>query len=230
MKALLFDIDGTLLNGHGLGRKAFEQALKDATGINTDISGVDWLGRTDTDIISTILESQGFDEGYVKYKLPEIFYNFVKYFKEFSIKNKDQFEIIPFVREILEELKNEPLGLLTGNVMESAYIKLSAREINIYFPHGIGGFGDEDRVRSRLVPIAVGKMKEYYSVKDFDEIIVIGDSHRDIECAKANNVISFAVATGKMTLYELKKYKPDYLYQNFEDIDKITEILKDHSK
>ncbi len=226
MNAIFFDIDGTLLNSHGLGRHAFEQALRICSGINSEMSQVDWLGRTDTDIISLILCNEGFDTKEISDFLPGFFKVFVRLFKEFTVNNRELFEILPGVIEILSALKDKPIGLLTGNVMEAAYMKLQAAGIDGFFPYGIGGFGDEARDRRKLIPLALIKMKKYYSIENFDKVIMIGDSHRDIDCAKANSAVSLAVATGKLSIEELRNYHPDFIFENLLQINEILKILQ----
>lgn len=225
MNALIFDIDGTLMNSHGLGRKAFEEAINNVMGVRTDMSTVDWLGRTDREIIMQVLTELHYSRDLIESKLPRIFEDFVRLFSEYSVKHKDKFQIYPHVREFLEYVKEKPVGLLTGNVMETAHLKLKMVGIDGYFPFGIGGFGDESADRNELFPLAVKRMKKHYDVRKFDRVFVIGDSHRDIACAKNNRAVAVAVATGKMTVEELSRYAPDYVYSDFNHMREILPIL-----
>jgi len=220
MKGILFDIDGTLLKSYGgLGRIPFEISIEKVTGKKINLSKVDWLGRTDLDVIWNVLLENNFKEEYIKNFIPLIFEEYINNFKIFSYKNIDKFELIPNVKNLLELIKEKPIGLLTGNLKETAHIKLEILGINNYFPFGIGGYGDEDRDRSKLVLYAINRMKNYY--KNIDDFIIIGDSFRDILCAKKNKIKILAVATGKNSYDELKKYNPDFLEKDFSDLKKI---------
>lgn len=225
MKALLFDIDGTLLDCHGLGRTAFEAAIKKVLDKDATLSSTDWMGRTDSEIITGILEQIGYPDDFIRENLGKIFQVYTEAFREFAKDNPARFEVLPGVRELLKEMKGRTVGLLTGNVKEAAHIKLDTAGIGSIFPFGIGGYGSEDRVRSNLLPIAVKRMEKYYGVPHFDEIVVIGDSHRDIDCAKVHGAVSFAVATGRQSVEELEKYLPDYALENFNDKQRVLEIL-----
>jgi phosphoglycolate phosphatase-like HAD superfamily hydrolase len=225
MKALLFDIDGTLVNSHGLGRKAFESAIDEALKIPADLSEIDWFGRTDYDILTKFFELKGIKD-HIDKKIQKVFTLFVKRFEDFARQNPAGFTLLPGVKFLLESLKGSCLGLVTGNVMEAAYIKLKMAGIEEYFPFGIGGFGNEAGDRCKLLPIAIDRMKEYYKVGEFNKVYIIGDSPRDIECAHTNGALCLAVATGKMKSAELGTYRPDYLFEDFNNIQAVTAVLK----
>lgn len=226
MNALLFDIDGTLLNSHGLGRTAFEEALSIVMGVNADLSAVDWLGRTDCEIVTEVLVRSGFKRSVARKRLPEVFRCFTGLFDSYSKKQAGRFVLLEYVREFLEAVKDCPVGLLTGNARDTAYIKLRMTGIDGYFPGGVGGFGDERCVRSRLYPLAVRRMKKHFGERRFDSVFVIGDSHRDIECAKANGAVSVAVATGRQSLEELRSYEPDFAFRNFSEMREILDTVR----
>ncbi len=224
--AYLFDIDGTLLHAQGVGKRAFENALIKVLGIKYSLENEDFSGRTDKDILFSFLEKVGYKKQEIIDIIPYLYNNYLVEFKVLSEKYKDNFLIFPKVRELLSELRGECIGLLTGNLVESAFIKLKVAGLSEFFPYGVGGFGNESRNRSKLFPIAVGRMKSFYGVEEFKKIWIIGDSHRDIICAKKNNALSLIVATGKETKEKLLKYEPDYLFDDFSNTGTILNILR----
>ncbi|NBC17712.1 MAG: hypothetical protein GVY18_10405, partial [Bacteroidetes bacterium] len=56
MKLLLFDIDGTLLRTHGVGRRSIETVLSDLSGHPITTDGIPFSGKTDPQILREILE------------------------------------------------------------------------------------------------------------------------------------------------------------------------------
>jgi phosphoglycolate phosphatase-like HAD superfamily hydrolase len=56
-------------------------------------------------------------------------------------------------------------------------------------------------------------------------IFVIGDTPRDIACARAHNAWAIAVATGNYTLDELQKHQPDYCLSDMSDIATVLRIF-----
>ncbi len=224
--AYLFDIDGTLLHAKGIGKKAFEIALQKVLGKPYSLENEDFSGRTDKDILYSFLEKLNFKKDKILNLIPKLYDVYLQEFKILADTHKSNFLVFPCVREILKGLKGECIGLLTGNLIESAYIKLKYVMIDEFFPYGVGGFGNESRNRTKLFSIAIKRMKDYYKVDNFKNIWIIGDSHRDIICAKENNAHSLIVATGKEKKEQLEKHKPDYLFDDFSDVKEILNILK----
>lgn len=223
MKGLLFDIDGTLLKSHGIGRIPLEKAILDVYNLKVDLTNIDWLGRTDLDVIYNVLTDYGINDINIKKNLKKLLFKFSKYFYEYSIINKELYEIIPNVDNLLNNLKDFSLGILTGNIKENAYVKLKMLSLDKYFPYGIGAYGDDNRYRGELVKIAIKRMNEFYG--KLEDFIIIGDSFRDIISAKENNIKILAVSTGKNTYDELKLYNPDFLVENYNDINNIISII-----
>ena len=50
------------------------------------------------------------------------------------------------------------------------------------------------------------------------EILVIGDTPKDIECAAAIGARSLAVATGRYSVPELEKYSPSWTVESLQAI------------
>jgi phosphoglycolate phosphatase-like HAD superfamily hydrolase len=78
MKLFLFDIDGTLLQSHGLGGKAFSEALTVVTGKTYDLRKYDWFGQTDGAILTEILTEFGYDTAEIDAIKPSVFAEFTK--------------------------------------------------------------------------------------------------------------------------------------------------------
>jgi len=99
--------------------------------------------------------------------------------------------------ELLNSLQDEghTLGLMTGNIERGAIVKASHYGIAEYF--SFGSYGDDHWDRNKLGPIALARAEEA-SGKTFtpDEILVIGDTPKDVACAHAFGVKCVAVATG----------------------------------
>ena len=113
---------------------------------------------------------------------------------------------MPGVLELLDALRQRDdvvLGLLTGNYGPAAELKLDAAGIpSAWFR--VTAFGDEADSRPALVPVALERYRELDGVAlDPSRIVVIGDTPRDVECARANGCLAFAVATGYHSVDDL---------------------------
>uniref|UniRef100_H2YHG5 Uncharacterized protein n=1 Tax=Ciona savignyi TaxID=51511 RepID=H2YHG5_CIOSA len=95
-----------------------------------------------------------------------------------------------------------------------------------------GGFGsDPHEYRSDLVTVARKRYAEFLGHDGItpNDMVVIGDSPRDIECAHANNVPCVAVTTG---IFDREKLtSADCILEGFKDIsESVSAIIKTNRK
>jgi phosphoglycolate phosphatase-like HAD superfamily hydrolase len=107
-------------------------------------------------------------------------------------------KVAPGVLELLPRLAAEPdvfrLSLVTGNLEAVARLKLARAGLGGFFGAGQGGFGSDAEDRNLLPAIARGRA----AVPPWprERTAVIGDTPRDIACARADGVRVVAVGTG----------------------------------
>jgi phosphoglycolate phosphatase-like HAD superfamily hydrolase len=222
MKLFLFDLDGTLLTTDGAGRAALKLASADVFGIFEDLSNITIAGNTDSRIGREILAKHGIP-------LSETALN--RLLGAYLARLVDQLKLnpgrtLPGVVQMLDCLTeaNVGIGLLTGNLRRGAELKLGAHGVERYFE--FGAFGDDDFDRNKLGPIALERAQAWYKTGfSPDEIFVIGDTPRDVACARAFGARSVAVATGQYSSEELAATQPDFLFSDLSDLEKIRDGL-----
>ena len=96
------------------------------------------------------------------------------------------------------------LALVTGNYEPVARLKLKRAGLGRYFPAGQGAFGSDAEDRAALPGIARRRAGTAGVSFSRHQTIVIGDTPRDIACARADGVRCFAVATGPFGAEELR--------------------------
>ncbi len=194
MLLLLFDIDGTLLQ-----RASVEHALALRTAAGrvhgVDLLGVDgvaYAGRTDRAITRDLLAAVGVsevDDAWIDAAVSEY---------ERLCPDDLSGTVAPGMVELLEALSARPddfrLSLVTGNLEAVARRKLDAAGVGRFFEAGQGGFGSDDEDRGRLPAIARGRASSPAWARE--RTVVIGDTPRDIHCARVDEVRVAAVATG----------------------------------
>jgi phosphoglycolate phosphatase len=118
-----------------------------------------------------------------------------------------------------QSLRNPPLiGLLTGNIQLGAEIKL--RHFNLWEFFVLGAFGCDHENRNELAAIAQRRASDHLDRQlKGEEILVIGDTPKDIACAQSIGARSLAVATGGSSLNELRPHHPTYLAQSLIDVE-----------
>ena len=197
-RVLLFDIDGTLLQSHGVGRASVTAALGDLVGDVFDFSDITFSGKTDPQIFREVLEAAGRCGLDVGGATPEAFSDL--YHREMSARlPAAHVEALPGAVDLVRQLAADgaDVGLLTGNLEPIAYAKigrigLSAAELPF------GAFGSDHADRNALPAIGAARAAERLgrAVAPSD-LVIIGDTPRDIACARAGGAVSVAVATGR---------------------------------
>ncbi len=221
-KLILFDIDGTLINAGGAGMRSLNRAFYELFGKENAFDNVAMAGKTDTQIIKEGLKLHGFpyEDGNLSNMV-----DMYLYFLLDEIKNPWR-KIKPGIKEALNMFNQMglPLGLLTGNLEKGARIKLSPFGLYEYFLDG--AFGSDHEDRDRLLPIAIGKFLRKgfnFSVKD---CIVIGDTPRDVQCAKIHSAYCIAVATGPYTKEDLLKTDADIVLDSLKDAETCINFIR----
>jgi phosphoglycolate phosphatase-like HAD superfamily hydrolase len=88
------------------------------------------------------------------------------------------------------------LGLVTGNLREIALRKLEIAGLGPLFRGAPGGFGSDHRERAELVRLARVRAGGAGPPWPAERTVIIGDTPRDIACARADGVACVAVTTG----------------------------------
>lgn len=227
MKLILFDVDGILVKTGTIKFDYWKAAIKKHFDIDTDRKSVYTEGKTDREILDELLKQKGIKEPENDKRFFEAL-NDIGSITALAIKNENlELEKIQNVEELIKKLirERQAIGLLTGNTPGKAKAKLESAGLWKYFK--IGAFGDATRKRSELVPIALKDAKQKTGIEfKKDDTYIIGDTIRDVRCAKEAEVKSIAVATGNESIEQLKKEKPDNLFCDFSSIDKIMAVIK----
>ena len=219
---ILFDIDGTILRlKKWKSREIFANLFLDFFNCNVPKDALpSFSGMTDLLILFEIAEKVGIEKSEILKNIDKIW---DKIYNDFiPLSNKQNIILLTGIKEFivkLNEIDNFQLGILTGNFKKNAYLKLKTHSLEHFFPDG--AFGDDDPNRNNLPKIAYKRIINHCNCSDseFKNIIIIGDSPRDIECAKLSGSISIAVATGDNTFEDLSRYNPDLIFQDFSDFD-----------
>jgi phosphoglycolate phosphatase len=198
---LLFDVDGTLLlKATAAHVAAVREALRDVYGV-AQPSKVEAAGRTDYEIARAVclldgVTAERFDAGREEFRIAS-----VTAYARLCPDDLSEF-VAPGVTEVLEALAardDTRLALLTGNLEPIARLKIGRAGLGRFFEPGQGGFGSDHEDRTELPAIARRRAGNYPRART----VVIGDTPRDIACARADGVRCVAVATGPFGVDEL---------------------------
>ncbi len=226
MKILLFDIDGTLMHSGGSGKHAMEVAFQEIWGVPNSLQNVLLAGQTDPKILRDAFALHGIN--WDDAKIAQFQQCYFLHLAADMQRPRQTRRLMPGFPYLLEELKKMPeihLGLLTGNWVRGAEIKLAYYDLWKYFE--FGAFGDDEMDRNKLVPHALRRAEERFGIRpQRDRVYVIGDTPRDIQCARPHNAVAVAVATGEYSVAELSAEKPDFLFEDLSVVEEVLQILR----
>jgi phosphoglycolate phosphatase len=216
-RLVLFDIDGTLLSAGGVSARTFEAALHEVFGTVGDVTGFEYSGKTDPQIVRELMQGAGVPDADIERLRPLALERYRERLAE--AMRPDDVVAKPGIPALLEALGRDAkvtLGLLTGNLEPTARLKLAPLDANRFFP--FGAFGSDDENRYRLPAIALERAREAVGISfGGGEVVIVGDSIHDVLCGRSLGVRAVAVATGKTPAAHLAEARPDVLLPDFTD-------------
>lgn len=223
-RLLLFDIDGTLVRG-GPAKKVFEEAMAAVFGTAGPIDGHDFSGKTDPQIARELLGAAGVGDDEIDAGFPALWEVYLAGLR--TQLPRHPMKVIPGVGEVLEHLGGMPdvaLGLLTGNIIEGARLKLSSVGLMGYFR--VGGFGSDSEIREDLPAVALERAaREWGVVFDPRSVVVIGDTPLDVSCGRGAGARTVAVATGRFDAEALEGAGADRVLRDMTHLAETLEVL-----
>jgi len=227
---VLFDVDGTLVDTAGAGRRALETAFRSVLGIDDIVAPsakVRFEGKTDPRIIEEIAAAAGVDGGRLGRASAPIREAYLEALRVEMSRNDPRRRVLPGVRRLLEHLASRTdvtLGLLTGNIEAGARIKLEPFGLNRFFP--TGGFACDDSDRNVIARIACERLSRLTG-RSFEpgNVTVVGDTEHDVACARANGYRALAVLTGWTSRDRLAEVGPDMLLEDLSDLSRVLAAL-----
>ena len=203
MPLLLWDIDGTLLlKASTEHAQAIHAAIKRVYGVDIPVGRVEAAGRTDFAIARSILTLAGISAERVDARLDDLRAAAVQEYAR-RVPADLSAHVAPHVPDVLDALSERAdvrHSLVTGNLEPIARMKLRAAGIGHHFAEGQGAFGSDAEDRAELPGIARARAGNHAQ----DDTVVIGDTPRDIACARADGVRVIAVTTGPFDAQALR--------------------------
>lgn len=227
---VLWDVDGTLLRTNGVAQRAFYEAAEHVLGRPPGEETVRMSGKTDPLIALEILALAGLAEDEARHHLPAVLERLESELQAATDLVREQGRVLPGVEAVLAELHADEAvvqSVLTGNTAANAAVKLGAFGLERWLDVEVGAFGSDDHDREQLVPIALDRVRRLRGRHlEPSDVWVVGDTPRDLACARAGGARCLLVATGRIAFEELEGLGADELLPDLTDTDSVVRLLR----
>jgi HAD superfamily hydrolase (TIGR01509 family) len=210
MPAVIFDLDGTLIDLFDLHLMGFKEVIKQDYGLDFERADLTpYYGRTAEEIAKAF---------FVKHGVSGVDYGrLVSERRDWVIDNINTCRLLPGAQRLLDELKaaGVPLALATANTPETGEAIVGACGLGGYFKVRV--FRTQD-LRGKPAPDIFLKAAVDLGV-DPRECVVVEDSVYGVHAGKAAGMKVVAVASGTHGRDELAVIDPDLLVDSLEEVD-----------
>lgn len=208
LKAVFFDMDGTLGDTLALIIRSFREAIEPRAG----------RAISDEEIIATFGPSE---EGTIKALIPEHYDDgLAAYFQSYETLHAEYPEPFDGIRELLDYLKNKQLklGLVTGKGAVGTKLTLERYGMENMFD-GIDT-GSPDGLRK---PQGINKLLSQFGLEP-QEAVYVGDTTSDIKaCRQVGIPVISAAWSSTAETQKLKEMNPEL---TFETVAALSDYLK----
>jgi len=216
IRAVLFDIDGTLLVTGGAGGAAWQRAFEELHGVEANVAEHTDAGMTDPEIARIVFREAIGREGSAEERAKAIGC-YLKHLPD-TVAESGGYRTMPGIEVLLDELIDGGtlLGLVTGNIEAAAHIKLARAGFNRFF--SFGGYGSDSADRTEVTKTALSR-GELVSGAAFPAgaCIGVGDTPRDVVACHGAGIRVVGVATGSYSVEQLADAGADWAIATVAD-------------
>ncbi len=227
-RLVLWDVDGTLLRAGDIGAAVFDDAVEAVLGRRPP-ERIRMSGKTDPLIVREYLVMMQVQE------TPELVERILDRLVEALARAADagilqaEGAACPGVSDVLGGLaaaEGVTQTLLTGNMYANAVVKVQAYGLDKWLDMDLGAYGSDSEDRNELVPVALRRLEQARGVRlTPSDAWVVGDTPRDLACARAAGARCMLVATGRYTYGELAGLGADATFESLADSAAVVDLL-----
>jgi phosphoglycolate phosphatase-like HAD superfamily hydrolase len=225
-RLILFDIDGTLTRTQN-GYLPFNDAILKIFGFAGDIRTVVPDGNTDPLIVKDIFMKAGLDFASQPDRWERLQSQLQESYRNYLSCGATTIRPLPGANALLQNLSAKSdfyASVVTGNFEATALVKLQSAGLADYLSRG--AYASDSEHRPDLPAVA----RERWEVINGRSIaatqcIVVGDTPKDLECARANGMKCVLVGTGRYPVEELEYWRPDACLADLTDTVEVVGLL-----
>ena len=215
IRAVIFDLDGTLLAMKLKVKEAKEKLIQRLREIGVNVDEIDLKIPTE-EIVSKIIREYGFSRDYLMKLVDEAYI-------PYELEAAEVAELRKGIREVLRELKamGFKLAVASNSARRGVYLALENTSIRDLFDV-IVTRSDVNRMKPNGALIA--ETVKRLNVKP-SEAVYIGDTVHDVLAARRVGVKSIAILGGAHSANLILNSKPDILIEDVKEIPKVLRKL-----
>jgi phosphoglycolate phosphatase len=214
-RAVLFDIDGTILVTGGAGGIAWQRAFEELHGVEANVAEHTDAGMTDPEIAAIVYREVIGREGTQEERSKAIGC-YLKHLPD-TVAESAGYRVMPGIEDLLDRLIDGGtlLGLVTGNIEAAAHIKLARAHLNRFF--SFGGYGSDSPDRTEVTKAALGRgaLVSGGTLSD-GACIAVGDTPRDVVAGHGAGIKVVGVATGSYSVEQLHQAGADWALETVQ--------------
>jgi pyrophosphatase PpaX len=209
--AVLFDLDGTLMDTNELIMQSFEHVFR-VTGYPawTREEMIPYMGTPLWDQLRVYTGQQEVDD-------------LVEIYREYNLRHHDEL-IAPFpgMVELIRKLRaaGVRLGIVTTKSKVTAGLGLRMYEVFDDFEVLVA---IEDVAHAKPHPEPIEKALQVIQVPK-DRVVMVGDSPADLDCARNAGIASVAVKWSLKSEEELSRHDPTFWIETLQELEKLCGI------
>ena len=215
-RAVLFDIDGTILVTGGAGGVAWQRAFDELYGVEANVAEHTDAGMTDPEIATIVFREAVGREGSPEERARAIA-GYLRHLPD-AVAESEGYRVMPGVEPLLDRLIDDGvlLGLVTGNIEAAAHVKLGRAGLNRFF--SFGGYGSDSADRTEVTEAAVrrAELVSGGSLRD-GACFAVGDTPRDVKAGHGAGLKVVGVATGSYSVEELREAGADWALETVDE-------------
>jgi phosphoglycolate phosphatase-like HAD superfamily hydrolase len=225
-RLILFDIDGTLTRTQN-GYLPFNDAILKTFGFAGDIRSVVPDGNTDPLIVKDIFAKAAVKIVVEPEKWEQFSSQLQASYRDHVARGVTMTQPLPGANVLLQHLSTAAefhSSVVTGNFEATALVKLESAGLASYLSRG--AYASDSEHRPDLPAIA----RERWENATGREIpaaqcIIVGDTPKDLDCARVNGMKCLLVGTGRYPVEELEYWQADACLPDLSDTQEVVQLL-----
>jgi phosphoglycolate phosphatase len=225
-RLILFDIDGTLTRTQN-GYLPFNDAILKTFGFAGDIRTVVPDGNTDPLIVKDIFAKTGAEIVVGQHQWTQFSSQLQASYRDHVARGVTMTRPLPGANALLQHLSAAAefhSSVVTGNFEATALVKLESAGLASYLSRG--AYASDSEHRPDLPAIARERWENATGrAIPAARCIIVGDTPKDLDCARANGMKCLLVGTGRYPVEELEYWQADACLPDLSDTQEVVQLL-----